>query len=201
MWSVQERHKTRLSSLSTCRKGSLLTLWCFHSVGGVFKVTPQSLVILSLLTILMPYLYGVSADEKQQIRRQGPGRERHTDNRSQCWQSELHWGSGNRTALMAPDSNYQSKRKPCIHDGLHNLQSPVQNGNAKSLVKKLWRIFRPWQQSIKTSVWPFWEGAPHDCIHCKSMKPDLLVPLYSVYYAWKWKGTSHTLCLFWHLKS
>lgn len=23
--------------------------------------------------------------------------------------------------LMAPDSNYQSKWKPCIHDGIHNL--------------------------------------------------------------------------------
>lgn len=23
--------------------------------------------------------------------------------------------------LMAPDNNYQSKWKPCIHDGIHNL--------------------------------------------------------------------------------
>ena len=61
----------------------------FHSGGGVFKVTLQSLVILNLLIIRIPHLYDVSADEKQQIRRQSPGRERHADNRSQCWRAEL----------------------------------------------------------------------------------------------------------------
>lgn len=144
MWSGQERHKTGLPSLSTCCRGSLLMLRCFHLEGGVFKVTLQSLVILSLLTILIPYLYGVSADEKQQIRRQGPGRERHADNRSERWQAELHRGNGTGLHLIAPDNNYQSKWKPCIHDGLHNLQVPVQNGNDKHLVKKLWRISRQW---------------------------------------------------------
>lgn len=81
----------------------------------------------------------------------------------------------------------------CVHGGLHNLQGPVQNGNAKLLVQKLLRIPWQWQQSIKTSVWPFWAEAPHDCIGCKSMKPDLLVSLSSVYYAWKWKDTFNTL--------
>lgn len=37
---------------------------------------------------------------------------------------------------MAPDSNSQSKWKPRVHDRRHNLQSPVQNENAKPLVQK-----------------------------------------------------------------
>lgn len=70
----------------------------FYSVGGVLKVSLQSLVILNLFTILIPYLY-VSGDEKQQTRRQSPGRERPTDDRSECWQAELEWGGVKSTAF------------------------------------------------------------------------------------------------------
>lgn len=62
-----------------CHKAQLLMPGSFYSVGGVLKVSLQSLVILNLFTILIPYLYDVSGDEKQQTRRQNPGRERHTD--------------------------------------------------------------------------------------------------------------------------
>ena len=64
-----------------------------HSLrGGVFQVTLQSPVTLNLLIIQIPHLYDVAADEKQQTRRQSPGRERHADDRSQCWRAELRHG-------------------------------------------------------------------------------------------------------------
>lgn len=85
-----------------CHNAWLLTLCPFYFVGGVFKVTLQSLVPPKLLTILTPYLYDASADERQQIRRQSPGRERHTDNRSECWQAELKWGDPKRTVFDGP---------------------------------------------------------------------------------------------------
>lgn len=119
----------------TASRSPATELWHCHSVGGVLKVTLQSLAILSLLTILIPYLYDVSADERQQIKRQRPGRERHTDNRRESQQAELKWGNLKGTVLEGPDNNYQSKWKPCIHDWIHNLQSPLQNENAKPLFR------------------------------------------------------------------
>lgn len=132
-----------------CSKAWLLTWMYFHSMGGVFKVTLQSLVILSLLTILIPYLWDGSADEKQQIRRQSPERKRHPENRSVCWQAELKGGDPNITALDIPDNNEQSKWKPCMHDRLHDLRGSVQNKIVKPFVQKLWRISRQWQKDTK----------------------------------------------------
>lgn len=106
MQSMQERRKIECDPWSKCHRAWVLMVWYFLFVGGAFKVTFQSLVVLSLLTILIPYLYDVSADEKQQIRRQSPGREKHTDNRSECLGSwELKWGTQTLLHLMAPHSN------------------------------------------------------------------------------------------------
>lgn len=118
-----ERQPLHQSSQS--RRGAKPALWSlkltpqslvtdavhFYSVGGVFKVTLQSLVILNLLTIRIPYLYDVSADEKHQIRRQSPGRERHADNRSQCCQAELKWGNPNSSTFDGPRQPLRFQRE------------------------------------------------------------------------------------------
>lgn len=85
-------------------------------MGGVFKVTLQSLVILNLLTILIPYFYDVSADEKLQIRRQSPGRERRADNRPSAGKLSASEEAHTGVHLMALDSNERSEGKACIHD-------------------------------------------------------------------------------------
>lgn len=79
----------------------LLTLHRFYSGGGSFKFTLWSLVILNLLAILIPSLYDVSADEKQQIRRQRPGKE------ADRWQrrvlaSHAQWGGPSSSTLDGP---------------------------------------------------------------------------------------------------
>ena len=98
--SVQGKSKNGLWSLKLTPRRPVYGAVHFHP-GGVFKVTLQSLVILNLLIIRIPHLYDVSADEKQQIRRQSPGRERHADNRSQCWRAELRHGHMRAKSLQS----------------------------------------------------------------------------------------------------
>lgn len=102
--SMQERRKTEYEPWNKCHRTRLLTLWYFPFVGGAFKVTFRSPVVLNLLTIQIPYLYDVSADEKQQIRRQSPGREKHTDNTSECLASWAQVRDPKTPALDGPSA-------------------------------------------------------------------------------------------------
>lgn len=126
------------------------------AVGGVFKVTLQSLVILNLLTILIPYFYDVSADEKLKIRRQSPGRERRADNRPSAGKLSASEEAHTGVPMMALDSNEQSEGKACIHDRWHNLLGPLQNENTRPLVPKWLWISRQCPQGPESAQVALW---------------------------------------------
>lgn len=64
---------------------------------------------------------------------------------------------------IAGIGTFWSKKRAIFYnsyqDRLHYLWSPVQNENEETLSKKLLRITRQWQQSIKLSMRLFWVGA------------------------------------------
>lgn len=157
MQSMQERRKIACDPWNKCHRAWVLMVWYFLFVGGAFKVTFQSLVVLSLLTILIPYLYDVSADEKQQIRRQSLEERSILITEVSAWEAEsssegpkhscIWWPP---TVINSPNGNSVSMISYIICRAQCKMKMPA------SLFKKLLKISRQWQQSIKPSMWPFW---------------------------------------------
>ena len=76
-----------------------------YSVGGVFKVTLRSLVSLSLLTIRIPYVYDVSADESIKLEDRALGERGMLITEASAVKLSLSEEAQTVVHLMAPDTH------------------------------------------------------------------------------------------------